>query len=233
MAVIAVIPARWSSQRLPGKILADVAGKPLIARVWERVRQCTAIDRVIVATDHPEVVSVIETLGGEAILTGPADNGTARVAQIAAKFPDCQVVNVQGDQPLVDPEHIARVAELLAGGAPIGTLCTSIEVATDPDIVKVVVDRSGYALYFSRAAVPYRGPWLRHLGIYGFQPGVLAALGALPPTELDRSEDLEQLRWMAAGYRIAVGAVASAEIGVDTPAQLDAVRRCFERLNPP
>jgi len=226
---IAVIPARLDSTRLPRKVLADIGGQPMIVHVWERVRQCSRIDRVLVATDAEEVAEVIRAAGGEVVVTGPADNGTARVAEVAAQFPEARILNVQADQPLIAPEHLELVLEALDRQLPIATLCSPLQDPSPPEIVKCVVDGWGFALYFSRQPIPHRGPWLRHLGVYGFQPGVLVALRQLIPTVVDQSEDLEQLRWMAAGYRIALRTVAQADPGVDTPAQLEAVRRFFER----
>ena len=205
----------------------------MIERVRRQVAKARRIDRAIVATDDERIVRAVQDHGGEAVLTGEHPNGTHRVAAVARVIRARYVVNVQGDMPLLDPKHVDDLVGLLEGGAPIATLAVPFALdPASPHVVKVVRNRAGDAMYFSRAAIPSQGPWLRHLGLYGFGEGTLDALMALPEGILDRAEDLEQLRWLEAGFRIVVGVVESAEPGVDTPDQLEAARQRFHELFP-
>lgn len=224
--VVAAIPARYGSTRLPAKALLPLAGKPMVEHVWRRTSAARGLARVVVLTDDERIASVVRAFGGEVELT-PAEcaSGTDRIA-FAARGWDCDaVVNVQGDEPLIDPEGISRVAEHLAAHPedPIVTLATDADPgdAATPSAVKVVLDRAGYALYFSRAAIPFPRqeggfPPLRHLGIYGYRREALLALAALAPTPLERSESLEQLRALENGIRIRVLTGARPSWGVDT-----------------
>lgn len=221
---LAVIPARWASSRLPGKPLADIAGLPMVEHVRRRVLQAQGVQRVLVATDDERVVRAVQAHGGEAVLTGPARSGTERVARVAASTEASLVINVQGDMPLVDPAHVEQVAQLLSQGAPVATLAAPLDDPASPHLVKVVLDARGRALYFSRQPIPHRGPWLRHLGLYGFRAEVLQEIPSLPDCALARSEDLEQLRWMHSGIEVRVAVVAGAPPSVDTPEQLARVR---------
>ena len=233
-----VIPARYASTRFPGKPLADLAGKPMVVRVCERAAQSGAAG-VHVATDDKRIFDVVKAHGHRAIMTR-ADHasGTDRLAEAARKLKLCEkeiVVNVQGDEPLIAPRLIAQVARVLAGKrkASVSTACHAIHdpaALDNPNVVKVVLDAQGYALYFSRARIPYpREPGAicyRHAGIYGYRAGFLKKYARLKPAPLEESEALEQLRVLWHGYRIAV-AVSETEIppGVDTPQDLEAVRR--------
>lgn len=223
--VIAVIPARLGSGRLPGKPLADVGGVPMIERVRRAVVASAVCDRVLVACEDDAIAEVVRGSGGEALITAPAPNGTARVAAaVAALGWEGAVINVQGDMPLLEPAHVARVVELLQGGAAVATLAAPlVGDPADPDVVKVVIV-DGRAVRFSRARIPDRGPWLRHLGIYGFAPGEIGRLTALPEHSVETAERLEQLRWLFAGAPIAAAVVDSAHPGVDTLEQLEEVR---------
>jgi 3-deoxy-manno-octulosonate cytidylyltransferase (CMP-KDO synthetase) len=224
--VVGAIPARWGSERLPGKALLQLAGRPMIEHVWRRARRAAGLDRVVVLTDHERVAEAVAAFGGEVEMT-PSNcaSGTDRIAW-AARGWDCEgVINIQGDEPLVDPEGIARVAAHLAGHPddPIATLATDADPGDreTPSAVKVVLDREGYALYFSRAAIPYPrnpggAPAYRHLGIYGYQRQALLALAALAPTPLELTESLEQLRALEHGMRIRVLTGAPPSWGVDT-----------------
>lgn len=208
------------SSRLPGKPLAPVRGVPMIGRVVERALCVPGVARVVVATDHVAIADVARAHGAVAALTGPARSGTHRVADaIAALGWTGPVVNVQGDQPLVDPAAVARVVARLAAGAAIATLAAPyVGDPGDPHRVKVIV-AGGRALWFSRAPIPVGGPWWQHVGVYGFAPGALAAAIAAPPGGSAR-EDLEQLAWLEAGLPIAVDLVDDAPPGVDTPEHL-------------
>jgi 3-deoxy-manno-octulosonate cytidylyltransferase (CMP-KDO synthetase) len=233
-----IVPARYASTRLPGKPLADIAGRPMVVRVCERAAKSGAAG-VHVATDDRRIADAVRAAGYHALMTR-ADHlsGTDRLAEAARqlKLKDSQiVVNVQGDEPLIPPRLIAQVAALLAKkkDAQVSTACHPIHDGHDnPNVVKVVLDREGYALYFSRSNIPYPrekgGTCYRHAGIYGYRVGFLRRFSRLKPAPLEKAEALEQLRVLWHGLRIAV-AVSEAEIppGVDTPQDLEAVRKMF------
>ncbi|MCD4500028.1 3-deoxy-manno-octulosonate cytidylyltransferase [Chromobacterium vaccinii] len=246
---VVVIPARMASSRLPGKPLADIAGKPMVVRVAEQAAKSRA-SRVVVATDHADILAACTAHGVEAALTREDHaSGTDRLAEVAAKLAlpaDALVINVQGDEPLIQPELIDRLAELLtAGDAPVATLAHALHDAADhfnPNVVKVVLDKNGRALYFSRAPIPYARdayaadrsalpaglPVYRHIGMYGYRAGFLAAYAGLEPGPLEQYEALEQLRVLWHGYSIAVALADEAPAaGVDTPEDLERVRRLF------
>ncbi len=233
-----LIPARFASSRFPGKPLADIGGKPMVVRVCERAAQSGAA-AVAVATDDGRIRDAVERAGYRAILTrADHPSGTDRVAEAAAALglgPDEVVVNVQGDEPLIPPQLVREVAAMLGSHAEadVATACHPVHDAAsldNPNVVKVVLDARGYALYFSRARIPYPreagGAWLRHAGIYGYRMGFLQRFPGLAPSPLEQAEALEQLRVLWHGYRIAV-AVHAGDIppGVDTPQDLEAVRR--------
>ncbi len=233
-----IIPARYASTRFPGKPLADLGGKPMVVRVCERAQQSGATS-VHVATDDERIAAAVRAAGHAAVMTR-ADHvsGTDRIAEAAALVGldhEAIVVNVQGDEPLIDPGLVTRVASLLEElpQASVSTACHAIEDAqalANPNVVKVVLDAQGYALYFSRSRIPYPrqegGRCFRHAGIYAYRVAFLERFSALPPAPLERTEALEQLRVLWHGYRIGV-AVSELEIapGVDTPQDLEAVRR--------
>lgn len=228
--VLAVIPARMGSTRLPGKALADLGGAPMVVRVWERVRRAEGIDRVLVATDDDRIAAAVRARGGEAVMTGVCASGTDRVAEAARNSGALRVVNVQGDEPFVEPTDIARVAAAVSEGTPIATAAAPlVDGWDDPARVKVVCDDAGRALYFSRQPIPSGGAYRLHVGLYAFTAQALAAVAALPPGVLERAERLEQLRWLAAGYRIKVVAIPEGALSVDTPADLERARRRFAR----
>jgi 3-deoxy-manno-octulosonate cytidylyltransferase (CMP-KDO synthetase) len=245
-----VIPARYASSRLPAKPLAEIAGKPMVVHVAERARESGA-EAVWVATDHQQVYQAVQRYGHQALMTR-ADHatGTDRIAEAARQlgFSDDEiVVNVQGDEPLIAPELIREVAQSLAGDAEasIATACHPIADAgslLNPNVVKVALDRSGHALYFSRAPIPYPRdsfalnqsvlpsglPSYRHIGIYAYRAGFLRLYSRLEPAAIERFEALEQLRALWHGHRIAVAVTEHApEAGVDTAEDLDRVRRKF------
>jgi 3-deoxy-manno-octulosonate cytidylyltransferase (CMP-KDO synthetase) len=250
MPFTVIIPARYASSRFPGKPLADVGGKPMVVRVAEHAAKSGA-DEVIVATDCAEIARVVEAHGYTAIMTRTDHaTGTDRLAEVVKKQKYGArhiVVNVQGDEPLIPPALIRQVAENLAAhrGAAIATACHPIHLATElanPNAVKVVLDNAGYALYFSRAPIPYardafargikrvppRLPLFRHLGIYAYRCGFLNAFSKMRPALIEEFEALEQLRALAHGYRISVAVTRTApHSGVDTPADLARIRREF------
>jgi 3-deoxy-manno-octulosonate cytidylyltransferase (CMP-KDO synthetase) len=249
-AFTVVIPARMRSTRLPNKMLADVAGKPLVAWAAERARQSGAA-RVVIATDHADIERAVRALGIDACMTAESHpSGTDRIAEAARKLglaPDDIVVNVQGDEPLIDPQLVRRVAAELAArsNASISTAAHPIHDAAtffDPNVVKVVLDGDGCAHYFSRAPIPYARdafaasrerlpeglPALRHIGIYGYRVRFLKEYAALTPTAAERFEALEQLRALGHGHRIAVALwEGPMEPGVDTPEDLERVRKAL------
>jgi 3-deoxy-manno-octulosonate cytidylyltransferase (CMP-KDO synthetase) len=232
-----IIPARYASSRFPGKPLADIGGKPMVVRVCERATQSGAAS-IHVATDDERIASAVRAAGHRALMTrADHPSGTDRIAEAALllKLENRDVVvNVQGDEPLIAPALISQVAHLLEKlkEASVSTACHAIgdeQALGNPNVVKVVLDAQGYALYFSRSRIPYpreKAGAYRHAGIYGYRAGFLAQYSALPPSPLEKAEALEQLRVLWHGHRIAV-AVSEMEIppGVDTPQDLEAVRR--------
>jgi 3-deoxy-D-manno-octulosonate cytidylyltransferase len=228
--VLVVVPARFGSERLPGKPLADLGGRPMVVRVAEAVGRARRVDGVVVATDDPRVLEAARAHGVDAVLTRvDHPTGTDRVAEVAAGRPAGLVVNVQGDEPLVDPDHVdALVDAFSAPEVDVATLCAPLSGdPQDPHRVKLVRDQAGRALYFSRAAIPTGGPWLLHIGVYAFRPAALRAFAALGPGRLERAERLEQLRFLEHGLTIQVVEVAAAHPSVDTPADLQRVRQHF------
>ncbi len=251
-----LIPARYASTRLPGKPLADIAGKPMVVRVAERAQESGAA-RVVVATDDARVKDAVEAHGVAAVMTrADHSTGTDRLAEAAAVLslpPEAIVVNVQGDEPLLDAALIRRMAEVLAQreDAAIATACHAIDdvaEAFNPNVVKVVCDARGYALYFSRATIPWARdafadhdgksppalpaglPIYRHYGLYAYRVAFLARYPTLSPAPIERFEALEQLRALWHGYRIAVEVTTGTPApGVDTPEDLARVRATFER----
>ncbi len=250
MKTIGIIPARYASTRLPGKALALIAGEPMVWHVYQRARRARSLQEVIVATDDERIWRAVLERDGEAVLTRPDHaSGTDRLAEVAATL-DCDlVVNIQGDEPLMEPAVIdAAVAPFLAEpGLRMSTAATSIrnpEEYRDPATVKVVLDERGYALYFSRSPLPYfllDSAWgasdntyrdldtglsaLKHLGLYVYRRETLLWLSGLTPTALEQAEKLEQLRALGHGCPIRVVAVDYSPLGVDTPEDLEAVRR--------
>ncbi len=232
MRVAVVIPARFASTRLPGKPLLRDTGKYLIQHVYERAAEAGAA-AVVVATDDERIAGAVRAFGGVAAMTrADHPSGTDRVAEVAAGLDADVVVNLQGDEPQFDPAGVMRLAGLLADGADVATLAAPIRDATtyhSPNAVKVVCDDHGRALYFSRSPVPFvregepdflsDPPQFRlHVGVYAFRRASLLRLAALPPHPLEQTEKLEQLRWLAAGATILVGAVPATHRGIDTPA---------------
>jgi 3-deoxy-manno-octulosonate cytidylyltransferase (CMP-KDO synthetase) len=239
---VAIIPARYHSTRLPGKVLADIAGRPMIEHVYRRVCRAAGIDAVIVATDDERVIAAVQKFGGEAMLTSAAHRtGTDRVAEVARAITCDIVVNVQGDEPLIPPEMIAEVvAPFRDDEVVMTTLRRQIEDDADPlspHVVKVVVNRNDDALYFSRAPIPYsRHPapngqtHFKHIGLYGYRRDFLLEFAALPQTPLEITESLEQLRALEHGFRIRTPETVHDSHGVDTPEDLERARRQLAEL---
>lgn len=244
MSFIAIIPARFASSRLPGKPLADIGGKPMVVHVMERAKESGA-DRVIVATDHPDVFAAVEAAGGEVCMTrADHQSGTERLAEVIELYgfsDEDIIVNVQGDEPLVPPVIIKQVAENLAScEAGMATLAVPIETAEEafnPNAVKVVMDAKGYALYFSRATIPWErerfaksketvcDTFLRHIGIYAYRAGFIRRYVNWAPSPLEHIELLEQLRVLWYGEKIHVAVAKEVpSVGVDTPEDLQRVR---------
>lgn len=239
MKIVAIIPARYRSTRFPGKPLADILGKPMIRHVYERAKQVPEAGRVVIATDDEGIYDAVLGFAGEAVMTA-ADHpsGTDRIAEAADKLAladDDIVVNIQGDQPLFPPEIIRDLtAPLLEDkNLPMSTLIYKIvrlEELGDPNHVKTVFDKNGYALYFSRATIPFfRGEgkppdYYKHLGFYAYRKSFLARFVNLPVGIWEASEKLEQLRALEHGYRIKVVLTPHDSIEVDTPADLERVR---------
>jgi len=230
----AIIPARYASARFAGKVLADRTGKPLIQHVHERAARASLVDRVIVATDDERIVDAVAAFGGEAVMTSPDHaNGTSRIAEVARSLDDEIIVNVQADEPEIEPDLIDLAIRALAGRAevPMATLASPFargEDPADPNIVKVVVDEAGRALYFSRALIPHHRdgtgtrPPLKHVGLYVYRRDFLLTYVTLPPTPLEQAERLEQLRVLEHGYPIAVAVAEVPHHGIDTAQQYEA-----------
>ncbi|HKI12529.1 MAG TPA: 3-deoxy-manno-octulosonate cytidylyltransferase [Candidatus Acidoferrum sp.] len=241
--VIVVIPSRYASTRLPGKPLVPLAGKPMVQHVYERAKRAQTVHRVIVATDDQRIVDAVTAFGGEARMTrSDHRTGTERIAEVAVHEAGDVFVNVQGDEPLIDPVAIdtAVGALLEEPQAQISTVATPIRHAgdiMDPNVVKTVLDFDGNALYFSRAPIP----WIRdtqqkvhvnywkHLGLYVFQREALLEFPTLPQGELERTEQLEQLRWLENGWKIRVAEVAHDAVSVDVPEDVARVEKLMEK----
>ena len=237
--VVVVIPARYGSTRLPGKPLVMLAGKSMIQRVYERAKLAQRVDRVIVATDDERILKAVEGFGGEARMTrGDHRTGTERVAEVAAHVPGEVFVNVQGDEPLLDPVAVDTAVNALLEepAAQVATVATPIKAAADimdPNVVKTVLDFDENALYFSRAPIPWVRDTaakmvvrhLKHLGLYVFQRDALLEYPTLPQGELERIEQLEQLRWLENGWKIRVAEVEHDAVSVDVPADVGRVEK--------
>jgi 3-deoxy-manno-octulosonate cytidylyltransferase (CMP-KDO synthetase) len=236
-SVVALIPARYDSTRLPGKALADIGGRPMVEHVYRRASAARSVGVVIVATDDERICDAVETFGGRAQLTSRAHkSGTDRLAEIAASLTCDLVVNVQGDEPMIQPSMIddAIAAFRSEPSLQMSTVRRRIDDPADlhnPNVTKVVVDRDGYALYFSRAPIPFTragnpaAPAWKHIGLYVYRREFLLRLTALPPTAMELAEGLEQLRALEHGIRIKAIETTHDSIGVDTPEDLERVRR--------
>ena len=235
MKAVAVIPARYGSTRLPGKPLLDICGKPLIQRVWDVVARVHGLDEIIVATDDERIAKVVQEFGGNAMMTSPdCQSGSDRVREVAQTVDADVYVNVQGDEPLLEPSAIEKLLDVFAQEAnvQVATLCSPIspDDAQSPNQVKVVRDHAGNALYFSRAPLPFvreaneSADYLGHIGIYAYREEALCSFTSLPTSPLEQAEKLEQLRFLQAGIPIRVLEVPRMGVGVDTQEDLKRVR---------
>jgi 3-deoxy-manno-octulosonate cytidylyltransferase (CMP-KDO synthetase) len=249
MKITAIIPARYASVRFEGKALADILGKPMVQHVYERTAMASLVSEVIVATDDERIAVAVSAFGGRAEITDKGhETGTDRLAEVAARLDSDLIVNVQGDEPLIEPDMIDEAIRPLVDDPSIemGTLKSQINTLHDflsPNVVKVVTDKMGFALYFSRSPLPnYRDKWndlkdekfsagvilsYKHVGLYVYRREFLIQYSKMPPTPLELAEKLEQLRVLENGYRIRVVETEHETIGVDTPGDLEKV---VERL---
>lgn len=242
MKIVCVIPARYASTRLPGKPLADIAGKPMVVRTYERALLAKKPSEVIVAVDDERVLSAVQSAGGKAVMTAKNHpTGTDRLAEVAEKFPDADVIiNIQGDEPLIDPQIIDALAQVFVDDeslqmATVKTPMTE-EEKDKPGNVKVVTDKNEFALYFSRSLIPYprenTGVTVyKHIGIYGYRRDFLLQYAKMQPTPLEQTESLEQLRALENGYKIKVITTDKHFVGVDTPEDLAEVNKIYQNLN--
>ena len=241
--VIVVIPARYASTRLPGKPLVPLAGKPMVQHVYERAKRAQTVHRVLVATDDQRIMDAVTAFGGEARMTrSDHRTGTERIAEVAVQEPGDVFVDVQGDEPLIDPMAIdtAVGALLEEPQAQISTVATPIRHAgdiMDPNVVKTVLDFDDNALYFSRAPIPWirdtqqklHVKYWKHLGLYVFQGEALLEFPTLPQGELEKIEQLEQLRWLENGWKIRVAEVAHDAVSVDVPEDVARVEKLMQK----
>ena len=238
--IACIIPSRYASTRLPGKPLRLIAGKTLIQRVYERAIQAKVPDICIVATDHKDIEAEVLRFGGRVVMTSPDHpTGTDRLAEVAEKYPDYDIiVNVQGDEPLIDPDVIDRLASVLIEkkDCAMATVATPLKESEyeDNTAVKVVLNQKDEALYFSRSLIPYPRhalavPPLKHVGIYAYRRDFLLQYAKLEQTPLEKTESLEQLRALEMGYHIAVIKTKSEDIGIDTEADLARAEAYFKR----
>lgn len=242
MNILAVIPARFGSQRFPGKPLIRLGGRPMIQWVYEAALQCPAFRDVIVATDDERIQECVQSFGGNVRMTRPDHpSGSDRVAEVARSFPDADVVvNVQGDQPFVKPENLSLlVAPYLDGERPemttLACLLSSPAALQDPNTVKVVLNLKRQALYFSRSSIPYfrqerPAPVYHHLGLYAFRRDFLDVYTSLAPTPLEQCEQLEQLRVLENGYTIRVNLAPTPDLEINTPEDLAAAEAHLDRM---
>jgi 3-deoxy-manno-octulosonate cytidylyltransferase (CMP-KDO synthetase) len=238
MDVIGIIPARYASTRFEGKVLADIFGKPMIQHVWERAKRATLLEDLIVACDDERIKKTVEEFGGKVVITAKGHlSGTDRLTEIVNPLEIKIVVNIQADEPLIHPSMIDGVARALLDNSTLNmaTLMKCIEDKSElnnPNVVKVVTDKDGFALYFSRATIPYLTPdtqhltpnFYKHIGLYAYTKDFLFTFTNLPQGRLERKEKLEQLRALENGYRIKVIETKFNTIGIDTPEDLEKVR---------
>ena len=242
MKVLCVIPARYASTRLPGKPLADICGKPMICRVYDRAKLAKRVEKTVVATDDERVKRAVEEDGGEAVITRKDHNsGTDRLAEAVAGYPDMDlVINVQGDEPLIEPKVIDRLAAAFDDDedlmmATVKARMDDEEDMRNPNNVKVVTDKDGYALYFSRSLMPYPRedtdcPVYKHIGIYAYRRDFLLKYAKMPQTMLEKTESLEQLRALENGFRIKVIESDANFVGVDTAEDLSRVNEIYGKM---
>lgn len=240
--ILGVIPARYASTRFPAKALADLGGKSMIQRVYEQVNKSDIISKIVVATDHETIFDHVASFGGKAMITADHhQSGTDRCLEVLNTIDDCFdfVINIQGDEPFIDPSQIDTLAGILTKDVEIATLIKEISDSKslfDPNVVKIIKNLTNRAIYFSRTPIPYfRGldkeDWLnqhtyyKHLGIYGYRSDILQEIGNLKVSSLEKAESLEQLRWLENGYQINVKTTHLESIGIDTPEDLEAAKK--------
>ncbi len=240
LKILGVIPARFASSRFPGKPLVDINGKSMIQRVYEQVKQCKLLDGLLVATDDERISDHVVGFGGNVLLTSALhQSGTDRCAEVAKKLPLYDVIiNIQGDEPFISEQQIARIIACFnTSETLIATLIKEIKTVEElenPNTPKVVINLRSEAIYFSRTPIPYmRGkamnqwldhtPYFKHIGIYGYRSHILQAIAQLQPSTLEKSEALEQLRWIENGYKVKVAITDVESIAIDTPEDLDKI----------
>ena len=243
MDVVGVIPARYSSTRFEGKVLADILGKPMIQHVWERAKQSKVLDDLIIACDDERVADVARGFGAKVVFTAKGHAcGTDRIIEVVNPLDVKAVVNIQGDEPFVHPVMIDMIAQALLGDKTLNmaTIMKKIEDTEElnnPHVVKVVVDKNNFALYFSRAAIPFHAPnsevkipvYYKHIGLYGYTKDFLFIYRNLPASKLEAVEKLEQLRVLEEGYRIKVIETKFDTVGVDTPEDLEKAKEYLRK----
>lgn len=243
MDVIGIIPARYSSVRFEGKVLADILGKPMIQHVWERAKQALVLDDLIIACDNELVADAAKGFGAKVAMTSKGHpSGTDRISELIYSLDVKIVVNIQADEPLIHPTMIDGIARALLENSSIGmaTIMKRIEdpqVLNDPNVVKVVVDKNNFALYFSRSVIPFcavnsevkQPSYYKHIGLYGYTKDFLFTYRNLPVSSLEKTEKLEQLRVLEEGFRIKVIETKFDTIGVDTPEDLEKVKLCLQK----
>ena len=245
MKIVGIIPARYGSSRFPAKALADIKGKPMVQWVWEKAKASPALQDVVVATDHSEIARAVEKAGGRACMTSEHhQSGTDRCYEALTQLSESYdyVINIQGDEPFINPEQISTLASLLNGKTELATLMKQIkepEMLFNPNVVKVVVNQKGQALYFSRSPIPHirntpEADWLgkqtffKHIGIYAYRTDILAQITHLQQGSLELAESLEQLRWLQNGYRIQLAETMLETLGIDTPEDLQKALKYLE-----
>jgi 3-deoxy-manno-octulosonate cytidylyltransferase (CMP-KDO synthetase) len=238
MDVIGIIPARYASSRFEGKVLADILGKPMIQHVWERAKQAVVLDDLFIACDDQRIADVAKEFGAKAVMTAKGHScGTDRIIEVINPLDVKIIINIQGDEPLIHPSMIDHVAQALLAHSDIAmaTIMKRIDdpdMLRDPHVVKVVVDKNNFALYFSRAAIPHHSVhsdikeplYYKHIGLYGYTKDFLFTYKNLPASRLENTERLEQLRVLEEGYRIKVIETKYDTLGVDTPDDLEKVK---------
>jgi len=243
MEAVAVIPARYKSSRFEGKVLADILGKPMLQYVWESAKEAKLLDEVIVACDDEKVKEIAQGFGAKVVMTAKQHlSGTDRIAEVVALMDVKVVVNIQADEPLIKPVMIDSIVDALLKDRSL-EMVTLMKRITDPNdinnpnVVKVVVDKNNFALYFSRAPIPYRAfdsevkepVYFKHIGIYGYTKDFLFIYKNIPVSLLEKTEKLEQLRVLSEGYRIKVLETKYDTIGVDTPQDLEKVKEYLKK----
>lgn len=250
MNVIGVIPARYFSTRFEGKVIADIMGKPMIQHVWERAKEAKTLDDVIIACDDQRIADIARNFGAKAVLTAKGHAcGSDRIIEVINPLDVKIVINIQADEPLIYPLMIDSLAQALIGSPNLPDGSQEILMATlmkkiddineinDPHVVKVITDKNGFAIYFSRAAIPYRAQnsqvkdavYYKHIGLYGYTKDFLFTYKNLPVSRLEKTEQLEQLRVLEDGYKIKVIETKYETIGVDTPEDMERVKEYFEK----